>query len=97
MRNPRLDDTRQRPECPATLPKTMDVDDYMFVPGVPYGDIILAQCNLRGFIVETDRSLQPGIFSSESDATRARKNLQLLRWYSAVAARSTLWAGTLAV
>lgn len=49
-------------------PKDNDVDDYMFIPVVPYADIILTDNNLREFILQADRNLKLKVFSKVSKA-----------------------------
>jgi hypothetical protein len=55
-------------------PEENDVDDYMFLPVVPYADLVLTENNLREFILQADRNLESKVFSKVSDALNALEN-----------------------
>lgn len=55
-------------------PEDNDVDDYMFLPVVPYADIVLTERNLRAFILQADKSLESKVFSNAGDALNALEN-----------------------
>lgn len=55
-------------------PQDNDVDDYMFLPVVPYADIVLTEHNLREFIRQADNNLMSKVFSKASDALSALEN-----------------------
>jgi len=55
-------------------PKDNDVDDYGFIPVVPYADIVLTESNLQEFIFQADNSLKKKVFLKVSDAFNALKN-----------------------
>ena len=52
-------------------PQDNDVDDYLFLPVVPYADIVLTESNLREFILQADRNLESKVFSRVGDALSA--------------------------
>ena len=54
--------------------KENDVDDYMFIPVVPYADFMLIEDKFKGTIVKSDNSLKSKVFSNVSDALEALKN-----------------------
>lgn len=56
------------------LPEDNDVDDYMFIPVVPYSDIVLTERNLRGLIFQADNSLKSKVFFEASDALSVLEN-----------------------
>lgn len=58
-------------------PEDNDVDDYMFLPVVPYADIILTERNLREFILQADRALETKVFSDVVEATKVLKDQNL--------------------
>jgi len=51
-----------------------DVDDYMFIPIVPYADVMLIETKFKGTIVQADNSLKSKVFSKVSDALNALEN-----------------------
>ena len=51
-------------------PEDNDVDDYMFLPVVPYADIVLTERNLRAFILQADKNLKLKVFSKASEALK---------------------------
>ena len=55
-------------------PNDNDVDDYMYIPAIPYADIVLTERQLRGFVLQTDKSLESKVFSRVSDALIALEN-----------------------
>jgi hypothetical protein len=55
-------------------PNDNDVDDYMYIPVVPYADIVLIEKNLRAFILQADKNLKSKVFSNVSDALNALVN-----------------------
>jgi len=55
-------------------PNDNDVDDYMYIPIIPYADIVLAERQLRGFVLQADRSLESKVFSKVGDALNALEN-----------------------
>jgi len=52
-------------------PQDNDVDDYMSLPVVPYGDIVLTERNLRTFILQADKNLGSKVFHNVTDALDA--------------------------
>jgi len=60
-------------------PNDNDVDDYMFLPVVPYADIILTERNLRAFILQADKALESKVFHNASDAVQALDSLECLQ------------------
>lgn len=52
-------------------PQDNDVDDYVYIPVVPYADVILIEKNLRAFILQADKSRKSKVFSKASDALNA--------------------------
>lgn len=57
-------------------PQDNDVDDYTFLPVVPYADIVLTERNLRAFILQADRNLESKVFAKTTEAVEALKNLK---------------------
>jgi hypothetical protein len=55
-------------------PNDNDVDDYMYIPVVPYADIVLIEKNLRAFILQADKNLESKVFSNASNALNALVN-----------------------
>jgi hypothetical protein len=55
-------------------PKDNDIDDYGFIPVVPYADIVLTERNLQEFIFQADISLKKKVFSKATYAFNAIKN-----------------------
>ncbi len=55
-------------------PNENDVDDYMYIPIIPYADIVLAERQLRGFVLQADRNLESKVFSNVGDALSALEN-----------------------
>jgi hypothetical protein len=60
-------------------PNDNDVDDYMYIPVIPYADIVLIERQLRGFVLQADRSLESKVFSKVSDALNALES-QRFTW-----------------
>lgn len=56
-------------------PEDNDVDDYMFIPVVPYADIILTERNLRTFILQANQSLGSKVFCKATDVAETLKNI----------------------
>jgi hypothetical protein len=56
-------------------PQDNDVDDYAFLPVVPYADIILTERNLRAFILQADSNLESKVFAKATEAVETLKNL----------------------
>jgi hypothetical protein len=52
-------------------PKDNDVDDYGYIPVIPYADIVLIEKNLREFIFQADNNLKTKVFSKVSEALGA--------------------------
>jgi len=52
-------------------PKDNDVDDYGYIPVIPYADIVLIEKNLREFIFQADNNLKTKVFSKVSEALDA--------------------------
>jgi len=52
-------------------PKDNDLDDYMFIPVIPYADIALIEKRFKGFIIQADNSLKSKVFSKASKALNA--------------------------
>jgi len=48
-----------------------DVDDYMFIPVVPYANLMLIEKKFKGTIIQADNSLKSKVFSKVSDALDA--------------------------
>jgi len=55
-------------------PNDNDVDDYMYIPVISYADVVLIEKQLRGFMLQADRSLESKVFSKVSDALNAFEN-----------------------
>lgn len=57
-------------------PQDNDVDDYVFLSGVPHPDIdiVLTERNLRAFILQADDSLKSKVFYKASDALSVLEN-----------------------
>lgn len=55
-------------------PNDNDVDDYMYIPIVPYADIVLIEKELKGYIIQVDKNLKSKVFSKASDALAALEN-----------------------
>lgn len=49
-------------------PEDNDVDDWVFVPIVPYADIVLTERRMRHILVQIDRTLASKVFSSPDEA-----------------------------
>jgi hypothetical protein len=60
-------------------PEDNDVDDYMFLPVIPYADIVLTERNLRAFILQADETLQSKVFYRAANAVE-NSTLQGYRW-----------------
>lgn len=60
-------------------PNDNDVDDYMYIPIIPYADIILVERQLRGFVLQADKGLDSKVFSNVGDALIALEN-QVFAW-----------------
>lgn len=54
--------------------KENDVDDYIFIPIVPYADFMLIEDKFKGTIIQTDNRLRTKVFSNVSDTLEAIKN-----------------------
>jgi len=52
-------------------PNDNDVDDYGYIPVIPYADIVLIEKQLRAFVLQADKSLKSKVFSKVSDALDA--------------------------
>mgnify|MGYP001614122725 CR=1 FL=1 len=52
-------------------PQDSDVDDYGYIPVIPYADIVLVERQLCGFILQADKSFESKVFSRVSDALNA--------------------------
>jgi len=59
-------------------PNDNDVDDYMYIPVIPYADIILLERQLRGFVLQADRSLESKVFSNMGDALIAIEDQEFM-------------------
>ena len=59
-------------------PNDNDVDDYMYIPVIPYADIVLIERQLRGFVLQADRSLESKVFSNVGDALSALENQEFI-------------------
>ncbi len=55
-------------------PEENDVDDYIFLPVIPYADLILMEENLRGYILWADSNLKSKVFSDTGDFLSALEN-----------------------
>ena len=60
-------------------PKDNEVDDWLFLPVVPYADLVLIDSNLREFILQADRSLESKVVCNMTDAVDILKT-QTLTW-----------------
>jgi len=49
-------------------PQDNEVDDWQFLPVVPYADLVLIDRNFRTFILQADRSLEAKVFANAADA-----------------------------
>jgi hypothetical protein len=56
-------------------PQDNDVDDYIFLPVVPYADIVLTERNLRAFILQANNSLKSKVFAKATETVKALENL----------------------
>jgi hypothetical protein len=56
-------------------PQDNDVDDYIFLPVIPYADIVLTERQLRAFILQADNSLKSKVFAKATEAVKALENL----------------------
>jgi hypothetical protein len=57
-------------------PQDNDVDDYTFLSGVPYADIVLTEHQLRAFILQADDSLSAKVFAKATEAVEVLKKLE---------------------
>ncbi len=55
-------------------PEDNDVDDYMFIPVIPYADISLIEKKFKGFIIQADNNYKSKVFSKANKALKALKN-----------------------
>ncbi len=55
-------------------PNNNDVDDYIFLPVVPYADVVLIEKQLRHFILQADKNLKSKVFSKATEAMKFLKN-----------------------
>jgi hypothetical protein len=55
-------------------PQDNDVDDYIFLPVVPYADIVLTDHNFRAFILQADSNLKSKVFAKATEAVKALEN-----------------------
>jgi len=55
-------------------PNDNDVDDYMYIPVIPYADVVLIEKQLRAFVLQADKSLESKVFTRVSDAINALEN-----------------------
>lgn len=55
-------------------PNDNDVDDYGYIPVIPYSDIVLIERQLCGFMHQTDKSLESKVFSRVGGALNALEN-----------------------
>ena len=55
-------------------PEDNDVDDYGYIPVIPYADIVLIERQLRAFVLQADKCLESKVFSKVSDALNALEN-----------------------
>ena len=60
-------------------PTANDVDDYGYIPVIPYADIVLIERQLREFVLQADKSLEAKVFSKVSDALNALES-QRFAW-----------------
>jgi hypothetical protein len=56
-------------------PQDNDVDDYIFLPVVPYADIVLTERNLRAFVLQADSNLKSKVFAKATEAVKTLENL----------------------
>jgi hypothetical protein len=55
-------------------PNDNDVDDYMYIPVIPYADVVLIEKQLRAFVLQADKSLESKVFSKVGDTLNALEN-----------------------
>ncbi|MBN2592412.1 MAG: hypothetical protein JXA81_02810 [Sedimentisphaerales bacterium] len=55
-------------------PNDNDVDDYAYIPVIPYADVVLIEKQLRAFVLQAEESLESKVFSKVSDALNALEN-----------------------
>jgi hypothetical protein len=55
-------------------PNDNDVDDYAYIPVIPYTDVVLIERQLRAFILQADKNLESKVFTRVSDAINALEN-----------------------
>jgi hypothetical protein len=67
--------TREKRLRDKSPPKDNDVDDWFFLPVIPYADLVLTDRNFRHFILQADESLESKVFADASEAAQALKNL----------------------
>lgn len=65
---------RERRMRSGNPPNDNDVDDYTYIPVIPYANIVLMEGQLREFVLQADRSLESKVFSNVSDALNALEN-----------------------
>lgn len=58
--------------------KKNDVDDYMFIPIVPYADVVLIETKFKNNIIQADNSLKTKVFCKVGNALDALNKLKLL-------------------
>mgnify|MGYP001035773069 CR=1 FL=1 len=54
-------------------PNDNDVDDYAYIPVIPYADVVLIEKQLRAFVIQADNSLESKVFSNPNDFLKALK------------------------
>ena len=52
-------------------PNDNDVDDYVYIPVIPYADVVLIERQLRAFVLQADKSLKTKVFAKVSEAINA--------------------------
>ena len=55
-------------------PDDNDVDDYAYIPVIPYADVVLIEKQLRAFVLQADKSLESKVFARVSDALNTLEN-----------------------
>jgi len=59
-------------------PQDNEVDDWQFLPVVPYADLVLIDRNFRTFILQADKSLEARVFANAADAAEVLRKQEFV-------------------
>jgi len=59
-------------------PQDNEVDDWQFLPVVPYADLVLIDRNFRTFILQADKRLEAKVFANAADAAKVLRKQEFV-------------------